>query len=98
MCNNQRFFLQLVLLSGGKLSSLWVAWFIDALLLGLLSVIFIVVIIVIADFCPHSDIFLLFLILIAFLVSTIAFCFLVSTFFSRAALAAFVVVIVFALL
>ncbi|XP_019393966.1 PREDICTED: ATP-binding cassette sub-family A member 7 [Crocodylus porosus] len=67
--------------------TLWLSWFLSSLLPFLLSSGLLVLILKLGDILPYSDPAVVFLFLAAFAVATIAQCFLLSTFFSRANLA-----------
>ncbi|KYO42635.1 ATP-binding cassette sub-family A member 1 isoform A [Alligator mississippiensis] len=67
--------------------TLWLSWFLSSLLPFLLSSGLLVLILKLGDILPYSDPAVVFLFLVAFAVATIAQCFLLSTFFSRANLA-----------
>ncbi|EMP24164.1 ATP-binding cassette sub-family A member 7 [Chelonia mydas] len=66
---------------------LWLSWFISSFIPFLISSSFLVLILKLGDILPYSDPTVVFLFLAAFTVATIAQCFLISTFFSRANLA-----------
>uniref|UniRef100_A0A674IMW1 ABC transporter domain-containing protein n=1 Tax=Terrapene triunguis TaxID=2587831 RepID=A0A674IMW1_9SAUR len=66
---------------------LWLSWFISSFIPFLISSSFLVLILKLGDILPYSDPAVVFLFLAAFAVATIAQCFLISTFFSRANLA-----------
>uniref|UniRef100_A0A8C4Y899 P-type phospholipid transporter n=1 Tax=Gopherus evgoodei TaxID=1825980 RepID=A0A8C4Y899_9SAUR len=68
-------------------SILWLSWFISSFIPFLISSSFLVLILKLGDILPYSDPAVVFLFLAAFAVATIAQCFLISTFFSRANLA-----------
>eukprot|EP00039_Didymoeca_costata_P018298 m.332943 g.332943 ORF g.332943 m.332943 type:complete len:1731 (+) comp17035_c0_seq1:282-5474(+) len=66
----------------------WSAWFCQYLITMLISVIIMSVEIKAGKILKHSDMSLIFLFLVLYMVSTITFCFMVSTFFSKASNAA----------
>ncbi|XP_069503524.1 phospholipid-transporting ATPase ABCA7 isoform X2 [Ambystoma mexicanum] len=66
---------------------LWLSWFISSLLPFLISSALLVIILKVGDILPYSDPTVVFVFLTTFAVATIAQCFLISTFFSRANLA-----------
>ncbi|XP_041357912.1 phospholipid-transporting ATPase ABCA1-like isoform X2 [Gigantopelta aegis] len=66
----------------------WLAWFINAFVMMLVTVILLVIVLKVGLIMEHSDPSVLFLFMIAFTISTIMQCFLISVFFSRANLAA----------
>ncbi|XP_074834153.1 phospholipid-transporting ATPase ABCA7 isoform X2 [Carettochelys insculpta] len=66
---------------------LWLSWFISSFIPFLISSSLLVLILKLGDILPYSDPAVVFLFLSAFAVATIAQCFLISTFFSRANLA-----------
>jgi len=66
----------------------WVAWFINAFTLMFISSILLVIILKCGGVTPNSNVFILILWLSAFAFATIAQCFLISCFFSKANLAA----------
>uniref|UniRef100_A0A8C0GHW2 P-type phospholipid transporter n=1 Tax=Chelonoidis abingdonii TaxID=106734 RepID=A0A8C0GHW2_CHEAB len=66
---------------------LWLSWFISSFIPFLISSCFLVLILKLGDILPYSDPAVVFLFLATFAVATIAQCFLISTFFSRANLA-----------
>uniref|UniRef100_F7D7G1 ATP binding cassette subfamily A member 7 n=1 Tax=Ornithorhynchus anatinus TaxID=9258 RepID=F7D7G1_ORNAN len=67
---------------------LWFSWFLSSLLPFLVSAGFLVLVLKLGDILPYSDSTLIFLFLATFAVATISQSFLLSTFFSRANLAA----------
>ncbi|KAK4029566.1 hypothetical protein OUZ56_022545 [Daphnia magna] len=66
----------------------WLAWFIDSLLILLFACIMLPLIIYFGNILEKSNPFVVFVFLLSFSIATICFSFLVSTFFSRANLAA----------
>uniref|UniRef100_A0A8D0GPA7 P-type phospholipid transporter n=1 Tax=Sphenodon punctatus TaxID=8508 RepID=A0A8D0GPA7_SPHPU len=66
---------------------LWLSWFISSFVPFLISSSLLILILKLGDILPYSDPAVVFLFLSAFAVATIAQCFLISTFFSRANLA-----------
>ncbi|KAJ1086296.1 hypothetical protein NDU88_006417 [Pleurodeles waltl] len=66
---------------------LWLSWFISSLIPFLISSLLLILILRVGDILPYSDPTVVFLFLSTFAVATIAQCFLISTFFSRANLA-----------
>nr|CAB3219609.1 ATP-binding cassette sub-family A member 1-like [Phallusia mammillata] len=66
----------------------WVAWFINSFSIMVISVFFMMIVLRAGDIFPFSNMFLVFLWLSLFVISVIGQCFLISTFFSRANLAA----------
>lgn len=68
-------------------ATLWLSWFLSSFLPFLISASLLVLILKLGDILPYSDPAVVFLFLATFAVATIAQCFLISTFFSRANLA-----------
>nr|KAG5702169.1 hypothetical protein BaRGS_033881 [Batillaria attramentaria] len=66
----------------------WVAWFINAFVLMLLSVILLCVMLKTGKVFQYSDVSVIFVFMLSFTVATITQCFLISVFFSKANLAA----------
>lgn len=62
----------------------WFSWFIKALLFSLLTVIIITVILTVGHVFKHTAPGVTFVYLLLYAISTIAFCFMISTFFSSA--------------
>ncbi|KAI5101655.1 ATP-binding cassette sub-family A member 1 isoform X2 [Silurus meridionalis] len=67
---------------------LWLSWFISSYLPFLFSAGLLIIALKLGDILPYSDPAVIFLFLAAFATATIMLCFLISTFFSRANLAA----------
>ena len=66
----------------------WQAWFITCFLMMLFTIIPLILILKAGGVLPHSDPSVILVFLLAFTVSTITFCFMMSVFFSKAKLAA----------
>uniref|UniRef100_A0A3B1K2Q3 ATP binding cassette subfamily A member 7 n=1 Tax=Astyanax mexicanus TaxID=7994 RepID=A0A3B1K2Q3_ASTMX len=68
--------------------TLWLSWFVSSYLIFLISSLLLVTVLKVGDILPYSDPAVVFFFLSAFATATIMLCFLISTFFSRANLAA----------
>uniref|UniRef100_A0A8B9J4J9 P-type phospholipid transporter n=1 Tax=Astyanax mexicanus TaxID=7994 RepID=A0A8B9J4J9_ASTMX len=68
--------------------TLWLSWFVSSYLNFLISSLLLVTVLKVGDILPYSDPAVVFFFLSAFATATIMLCFLISTFFSRANLAA----------
>ncbi|XP_017334205.1 phospholipid-transporting ATPase ABCA1 isoform X2 [Ictalurus punctatus] len=68
--------------------TLWLSWFISSYLPFLFSSGLLIIALKLGDILPYSDPAVIFFFLVAFATATIMLCFLISTFFSRANLAA----------
>lgn len=66
----------------------WVAWFINSSALMLVTILLLVVVLKFGRILWHSNAMIILLFMVAFMLSTIMLCFLISVFFSRANLAA----------
>ncbi|XP_035828704.1 phospholipid-transporting ATPase ABCA7 [Aplysia californica] len=66
----------------------WLAWFINAFVMMLISVILFVAIVKVGKILEYSDPLVVFVFMMGFVVSTITQCFLISVFFNKANLAA----------
>ncbi|XP_077391609.1 ATP-binding cassette, sub-family A (ABC1), member 7 isoform X2 [Festucalex cinctus] len=73
---------------GLNTGTLWLSWFISSLVPFLLSSVLLFVLLKWGEILPHSDLLVIFVLLMAFATATIAQCFLISTFFSKANMAA----------
>ncbi|XP_069042006.1 phospholipid-transporting ATPase ABCA1 isoform X2 [Lepisosteus oculatus] len=69
-------------------STLWFSWFISSFIPFLISAALLILILKLGDILPYSDPLVIFTFMAAFATATILQCFLISTFFSRANLAA----------
>ncbi|XP_072517055.1 phospholipid-transporting ATPase ABCA1 isoform X1 [Salminus brasiliensis] len=68
--------------------TLWLSWFVSSYLQFLISSVLLVTVLKVGDILPYSDPAVVFFFLSAFATATIMLCFLISTFFSQANLAA----------
>lgn len=66
----------------------WMAWFLETFVIMQISIVFMVIILVYGAVLMHSHWFLIYIFLVAFSLSTIAFSFFLSVFFSKANIAA----------
>ncbi|XP_060089129.1 phospholipid-transporting ATPase ABCA1-like [Heteronotia binoei] len=73
---------------GLRSATLWLSWFLSSLIFFLISILIFVTILKQGNILPHSDPVLVFVFLTCYAMATISQCFLISTFFSRANLAA----------
>eukprot|EP00051_Salpingoeca_urceolata_P022285 m.359766 g.359766 ORF g.359766 m.359766 type:complete len:1971 (+) comp19951_c3_seq13:616-6528(+) len=67
---------------------IWAAWFVKSLLFLFLSIIIIIVIFAIGNILKYSSNVVVFIFLMLYAISTIAYCFLISTLFTKASTAA----------
>ncbi|XP_061538807.1 phospholipid-transporting ATPase ABCA1 isoform X2 [Phycodurus eques] len=73
---------------GLSTGTLWLSWFISSLVPFLLSSTLLIAVLKWGDILPYSNVIVLFFFLTAFATATITQCFLISTFFSKANMAA----------